>query len=250
MLEALVSGLLQGLLEWLPVSSSGQVSLVLMGLLGVSPDYAYRFSLFLHLGTAFSAIAWFRGRLLEALRGGEVLGFLVYSYAASLAVGGPVYLAASGLTADRLTLVIGVLLVATGLLLEASRRGEGARGVPRPLDAVLVGVAQGFAVLPGLSRSAVTIAVLALRGYGPETAVEYSFIASIPVTVTAGLYEALGGAVGGLEGLIALVAAFTAGTASLGFMVGLARRARLGPFLAALGLLILALYFPVLSGIV
>ncbi len=250
MLEALASGLLQGLLEWLPVSSSGQVSLILMGLLGVTPDYAYRFSLFLHLGTAFSALVWFRDRLLEALRGGEVLGFLVYSYVASMVVGGPVYLVASGLAVDRLTLIIGVLLVVTGLLLETSRKGGGAGGVPRPLDAVLVGVAQGFAVLPGLSRSAVTIAVLALRGYRPEVAVEYSFIASIPVTLTAGLYEALGGVGGGLEGVVASAAAFAAGLVSIGFMVGLARRVRLGPFLVALGLIILALYLPVLSGIV
>ncbi len=246
-----MAGLLQGLLEWLPVSSSGQVSLVLMGLLGVAPEYAYRFSLFLHLGTAFSALAWFRSRVVEAMRGGEVLGFLVYSYVASLVVGGPLYLAASGLAAeDRLTLVIGLLLVATGLVLEASRRGGERGGVPGGIDAVLLGVAQGFAVLPGLSRSAVTIAVLALRGYRPGVAVEYSFLASIPVTLTAGLYEALGGVEVGVEGAVALAAAFAAGLASIGFMVGLARRVRLGPFLVLLGSIILAVYVPVLIGIV
>ncbi len=257
LLEALLAGVLQGLLEWLPVSSSGQLSLYYMLLCNVSPATAYKLSLALHLGTALSAIIYYHRRLMEFLRDplGPVGRMLLATTAAAVIVAAPIYLAFTGIlesmSFDYATMLVGALLVATGLALMVKPRGEAKKIATAKLrDWILAGAVEGLAVLPGLSRSAVTIACLCLEGFNPEDAVEASFMMAIPVTLLAGLAEAqqLQASMGGLAAIAALVASVLVGLASIKAMMILARRLKdsLAWFLVILGALIMLLHAPLL----
>lgn len=197
-------GLVQGLLEWLPVSSEGAVALVLAAL-GAPATTATRYALFLHAGTAVAATAYYRTELRALL--GDVRGwrprgafeaedaelsFFAVATLVSALVGIAGFLALSEL-AERaaggaFVAAIGLLLLATGAFMRvADRRAVGRREIPGPLDAALVGVLQGLAVLPGVSRSGTTVAALLLRGHDGPAALRLSFVLSIPAAAGAGL---------------------------------------------------------------
>lgn len=204
LLVAVVVGLVQGIFEWLPISSEGNVALAL-SVLGRSPEEAVAFALFLHVGTALSATLYYRGRIAELVRalpslwpGGETageeatLGFLIVATVASGVVGIGAYETVIGLVSETggglFVVVVGVLLVGTGLFqrLSADRAVETRRD-PGLLDAVLVGAGQGLAILPGVSRSGTTTGLLLLRGYEESRSFELSFLLSIPAALGAGV---------------------------------------------------------------
>ncbi|ESP87087.1 undecaprenyl-diphosphate phosphatase [Candidatus Halobonum tyrrellensis] len=201
---ALALGALQGVLEWLPVSSEGNVALVLTVLFGFSAVDAVGLSLFLHAGTALAAGVYYRGTLADLLRSvpdwrprtafddrNAELSFLAVGTLVSGVVGVGAYATldslVSALTGGGFVAVIGALLVASGLfqrLVGADALGR--RTEPGPLDAVLVGVLQGIAVLPGVSRSGATTGGLLLRGHDGGEAFRLSFLLSIPAALGAG----------------------------------------------------------------
>lgn len=210
-LDAILLGLVQGLTEFLPVSSSGHL-VITRHLLDVNTG-GIIFEVVVHLGTALAVCVFMRRKILEVLAGlfrlaraivsrsgaagvirsdpGARLGLLVIVSAIPAGLMG---LFLNNLV-DRLfgsALVVGVGLIATGVLLRVSQRftrGEkDVRGVSW-LDALVVGVAQGCAIVPGLSRSGTTVSASLLRGLTRETAAELSFLMSIPVILGAAAVE-------------------------------------------------------------
>jgi len=237
--EGILLGVLQGITEWLPISSSGQGMLVLINLLGVSPDEAFSISVALHLGSLFAVIVYFRKMLWSLIQDRELLKFLIVASFASAVIGLPAYLilkdlfsAASGEVA---TMFIGAMLIGTGLLL---RKNPGAtREKYNSVDAMFTGGAQGLAVLPGVSRSGSTIAALLLRGVKQETALSLSFILAIPAIL--GLFV-LDFAEAGLTAistpLIAGVAtSFIVSLATMHYFMSLSRRIDFSAFALAIG---------------
>jgi undecaprenyl-diphosphatase len=202
-LVAILVGLIQGILEWLPVSSEGAVAIATTAVAGASPADATRLALFLHAGTALSAIAYYRGTLQDLLFdlprwrprtafGAETadLSFLAVATVATGVTGVPLYLvlseAVSVLEGGAFVALIGVLLVGTGLLQRyAGAVALGDRSQPNLLDAVLVGGLQGLAILPGVSRSGTTVSALLLRGHEGENALRLAFVLSIPAALGA-----------------------------------------------------------------
>jgi undecaprenyl-diphosphatase len=206
---AIAIGVLQGVVEWLPISSEGGVSIALTAI-GVSPELAVQLSLFLHTGTGLAALAYYRGEVAEILRTllgwdrrtdpfaaeTETATFLVIATAVSIAVAGAAYLtlleAATELTGGAFIALIGGLLVLTGLLQRVAETAATDRtrrlGL---LDPVLVGAGQGLAVLPGVSRSGTTASVLLLRGHSGERSFRLSFLLSIPAAFGGGLLAVL-----------------------------------------------------------
>ncbi|MFW5956676.1 MAG: undecaprenyl-diphosphate phosphatase [Halorhabdus sp.] len=200
---ALVVGILQGIFEWLPISSEGNVTIVLSAL-GRSPEAGVAFALFLHLGTALAATVYYREdigavlRLLPTWRPSNAdegayatVTFLGIGTLVSGVVGIVAYLtlvdAVSELGGGVFIALIGVLLVLTGAFQYLSRDRLGAGRTPTILDAVLVGVAQGVAILPGISRSGMTTGTLLLRGHEGTEAFRFSFLLAIPASVGGGL---------------------------------------------------------------
>ncbi|MCO8256368.1 undecaprenyl-diphosphate phosphatase [Haladaptatus sp. AB618] len=205
---AFVTGILQGIFEWLPISSEGNITLFLRAM-GKQPEAALQFSLFLHLGTAIAATVYYRGeiqRVLESLptwrprsafdeRQAE-LSFIVVGTFASGIVGILAYATLDAVVSDLagggFVALIGVLLIGTGILLRTADRFElGNRETPTLRDAVLVGSMQGLSILPGVSRSGTTAGTLLFRGYDGVNAFRLSFLLSIPAAAGAGMLVVL-----------------------------------------------------------
>ncbi len=242
---AVIVGLLQGVFEWLPISSEGNVTIALAAM-GSSPEAAIQYALFVHVGTALSATVYYReeiaGTLQDALAwrpatAWEGTSATTTFLAATTAISGVVaigaYLALTSLvtelSAGLLVAAIGGLLVATGLV---QRFAEGAaietRAAPDALDVVLVGVLQGLAILPGVSRSGTTVSALLLRGHEGEAALRLSFLLSVPVQVGAGVLVLA--EVGGLPqvavgpALLALAVAAAVGYLTIDALMRVVRR--------------------------
>jgi undecaprenyl-diphosphatase len=203
LLFALLVGVVQGLLEWLPVSSQGNVSLVLTVVGDLDPAVAVDLALFVQVGTVTAAATYYREDVADAVRtipgwrprtayapGNAEATFLVLASAATGVVGIPLYFtlreAAAGLAGGLFVALIGALLVVTGLLQRASEAVDVAgRETPTLRDTLLVGALQGFAILPGISRSGTTVSVLLLRGYEGPVSLRLSFLLSIPASLGA-----------------------------------------------------------------
>jgi len=201
---AVLAGVVQGIVEWLPISSTGNVSLFLT-VMGVSPEIAVQLALFLQVGTTLSAAVYYRETIREAVAAapgwrpeGAFTGpnadttFVVVACAMTGLIGIPLYVLfidlASELTGGLFVAVIGVLLVLTGLLQRATEAiGLGEKEHPNLLDAVLVGAIQGLSILPGVSRSGTTASVLLFRGHAGPSAFRLSFLLSIPAGLGAGV---------------------------------------------------------------
>jgi len=198
---AVIAGVVQGVVEWLPISSQGNLAVVLTAL-GTDPAAALRLALFLQVGTTLSAASYYWRDLLNVLRTvpswrpnsayeaeHALLTYLGVATLATGVVGVPLYLfvvdLASALTGGAFVAAIGVLLILTGALQLASSATTGRRRQPGLVDSLLVGAAQGVAILPGVSRSGVTAGTLLLRQYDPPAAFRLSFILSIPASLGA-----------------------------------------------------------------
>lgn len=189
LLRALVLGLTQGVTEFLPVSSSGH--LVLVRYLFGWTDEGLSFDAALHLGTLVAVLVVFRQTWLRILRGRDrplLLALVLGTIPAGLAGWFGEALIA---TSFRGLKSIGTAFLATGLLLVLAERALTWRGgrehVLTRERAVFVGIAQLFALLPGLSRSGVTIAAGLFLGLSRAQAVEFSFLLVLPITAAAGL---------------------------------------------------------------
>ena len=219
---AVLAGIVQGIVEWLPVSSQGNLALVLTAV-GVAPEQALQLALFLQVGTTLSAVTYYRDDIrvaVTALPGwrpetayeepNALVSYLIVASGMTGVVGIPLYLFAVDL-AGRLTggvfiAVIGVLLILTGILqLRSESVTMGGRNHPTLTDSLLVGAVQGVAILPGVSRSGVTTSALLFRSYDPPAAFRLSFLLSIPASLgAAGLTMA---GAGGLPGISPAAAA-------------------------------------------
>ncbi|WP_135824580.1 undecaprenyl-diphosphate phosphatase [Halorussus ruber] len=251
-LIAVVAGALQGVFEWLPISSEGNITVFLTAL-GSSPEAAVQFSLFLHAGTALSATVYYRDELREVLgalptwrprsafdpgepaapSGGSAasnstgrprtaserptLSFLGVATLASGVVGIAAYETldhvVSALTGGAFVALVGVLLVLTGVLQRVADDFEfGGRESPDLIDAVLVGALQGLAILPGVSRSGTTASALLFRGHDGPSSFRLSFLLSIPAALGAGVLVLLDT---GIPSVAPTEAALALGTAAV-----------------------------------
>lgn len=289
-LQALFFGLVQGLTEFLPVSSSAHL-VIAQHLLGFREPLVF-FDVVLHLGTLASLFVYFAGDLARLLRDSASGIFYLARGSADRAVPddqaadrrltdrrrplkeiakiAPHFRWALGiLIASLPTAVMGFLfkdwfeslfgslravgsaLFGTTLLLGLTRRFQkNERGVEslRYRDFLLIGLFQGMAIAPGLSRSGSTIACALFLGLKREEAFRFSFLLAIPALIGAGLLEAKEGFAGWAWGGTPLAAGFlvsaAAGFLSLFFLSRITRRGKLHRFAwytAALGLLALCL---------
>lgn len=190
--------IIQGLAEFFPISSSAHLT-ILGALGGVTEKDALVFFLVLHLGTLLATVVFFWRDLLHIalglLKGDRGAWRFAGLVAFTTAVTGAIGLSLKPFT-ERMVVspgIVGCFLLFTAAYLWASkylRVGAKKEGQITWLDAALVGLAQGMAVLPGISRSGSSITSGLARGLDRETAFRYSFIASLPAIAGAFLLEA------------------------------------------------------------
>lgn len=190
--SAILLGCLQGLTEFLPVSSSGHLALAQLLMPGLEPP-GLVFEVALHLGTTGAVLALEWRRLWDAFRGGYLVRLtsqLAVATAVTAAIALPLRRTAE--RAFEQPLVVAAGLALTGVLLLLLTKVGG--GVQGPADtrwraAMLVGLAQGVAVMPGVSRSGTTIVTGVAGGLERRWAADFSFLLSAPAILGAALVE-------------------------------------------------------------
>jgi undecaprenyl-diphosphatase len=248
LLQAIILGLIQGLTEFIPISSTGHLILAskIMGLeRALAPEQLTAFIAVIQLGTLGAVIAYFRRDILAITRGfieGNLgrgadraparLGWLIIIGSLPIAVFG---LAFKDVIEGRLTknlwviatsLIVWSLLLALAEMIGSRRKGFADLGLKETLA---VGVAQVFALIPGSSRSGTTMTGALLSGLDRETAARFSFLLSIPAIAASGLLE-LKEALASLHGLgganlaAATIVSAVVGYASIAFLLGYLRR--------------------------
>lgn len=209
LLWAIILGLAQGLTEFLPVSSSAHLT-ILGALAGVREEDALAFFLILHLGTLAALLAFFARDLwdlgVRSIRGDREAwrynGLIVLTTLPTAVIGLALKPAVEKAMASPLAAAL--LLLVTAAFLAATRwfpEGGVASGAIRPRHAFLVGVAQGMAVFPGISRSGATITACLALGLTREEAFRYSFLVSLPAIGGAALLDAK--AMAGMSAMVA-----------------------------------------------
>jgi undecaprenyl-diphosphatase len=253
-IKALVLGLLQGVLEWLPVSSQGNLVLFAITLLGFEPSYALIFSVYLHVGTGLAALVYFRREIARILmRRSEddrsLFQFLAVATFLTGVVGFPLFafVELASLYGEALLALTGVALLATGLM----QKGRESRDMPPPnglglKDSLILGVVQGLAVIPGLSRSGVTTTALLIKGFPGKEAFRLSFLMSIPAVFAAAAGLAFVEGVPPVDAgiLVALVASFVSALVSIDLLIKLAQRTRFWKLCIILGIIALVAVLP------
>lgn len=230
-LQALILGIVQGLTEFLPVSSSGHLVLA-DALLGIEAQGVF-LVIMLHLAT-LAAVMWvYRKRLFGLLTGilrldPESLRYVGLLALASVPAGviGIGFLRALEPVFDR-PVVAAVLLLVTGVVvwtLKSATARETHRQEIRVGDSIAVGVAQAFALLPGISRSGSTVAAGAALGLEPSRIAEFSFLMSVPAIGGAAIFQldelaGAGAAIGALPVAVAFVAALLSGVLAIRLFV-------------------------------
>ena len=263
-LEALILGLVQGLTEFLPVSSSGHLAIG-KALLGVEPAGDLVFEVTVHAATVLATIVVFRKQIWKLLCG---LFKFKYNdetdYIAKLCVSMIPVFVVGMLLKDKVEaafasmLTVGLALVVTAMLLVLSdllgvRRQASAESAPVRRNGIafwqafVVGIGQAFAVLPGLSRSGTTISTGLLCGVKRDGMAQFSFLMVLVPILGETFLDLVGGdmaasSTGALPLLLGFAAAFVSGLFACRVMIALVRKAQLrwfGLYCALAGALVL-----------
>ena len=261
-LEAIVLGLVQGLTEFLPISSSGHLRIV-PALLGWD-DPGAGFTAVIQLGTMAAVLLYFRRDLVEIARAWirelrvpmrershqANLGWFILLGTIPISIFGFVFQDQIESGARDLYLIGSALILFSFVMLLAERVGSKARPIEElnVRDGWFIGFAQALALIPGVSRSGATISAGLLRGFDRTAAARYSFLLSVPAVVLSGLFEL--GEIGGEDGastgatVIATLVAFASGYAAIAWLLRYLADHTLYVFVAyriPLGILVLVL---------
>ncbi|MCB5235202.1 MAG: undecaprenyl-diphosphate phosphatase [Candidatus Cloacimonetes bacterium] len=240
-IEAIILGLVQGLTEFIPVSSSGHLVLV-QKLFGFGIEENLSFEIFLHLGTLLAVVIYFYRPIWDLIRSlfiwrkdsiGEshtknrkIVLYLIISTVAT----GVIYLIFGDWfkAAYQMPRLVASLLIVTGVILYLSDMKKDAETPQSNIGIVkstLIGLAQGIAILPGISRSGSTIAASVLCGMKRKDAAQFSFLLSIPAILGANLtsikeFQAIDSAMWG-NYIAGFIVSFVSGYLVIAFLIRL-----------------------------
>ncbi len=276
MIEYIIIAILQGLFEWLPISSSGQVMMVSINFFGIPPEKAFSLSIWVHLGTAIAVLIKLRKDYIQIiksiiLRKFEVdesdvkkRNWLICATIGTAITAIPLYLLfkfviIEGFTAtqgDVLTLVISGLLIVTGIVLLTFRRKFGKKTINTVSDRELIkdssiaGLIQGIAILPGISRSGFTVSTILFEKYDQDQSLKLSFLMSVPVVLASiGMDIIFGegsvfGTIDIFTILIITVVSFIVGYLSMELLLRIAQKINFSYFCILYGVLAFVIILP------
>lgn len=243
-LDALLLGIIQGLTEFLPVSSSGHLELgkAILGDTSV-PEESLLFTVVVHFATALSTIVVFRKDIWEILRG--LLSFkwneetqfsakIVLSMIPAVVVGLFFEEQLEALFGGNI-LLVGCMLIVTAALLWMADKAKDTEKKVSFSNAFVIGVSQAVAMIPGISRSGATISTSVLLGNDKSKAARFSFLMVIPLIFGKIAKDILGGDLSTESGnvsalIIGFLAAFIAGLIACTWMIKLVKKSKLSWF--------------------
>jgi undecaprenyl-diphosphatase len=257
--DSVVLGVVEGLTEFLPVSSTGHLTIA-EKLLGkdIDSDSVTAFTAVIQVGAIVAVLIYFREdilKLLSAVFGGfrneqRRKSDPNWRFAWLIVIGSiPIGIAGLALKSviegpfRSLWVVAAALILWSPVMVYAERESRQRRGESqlRPRDAIVIGLVQCFALIPGVSRSGATISAGLLRGFDRVTATRLSFFLAIPALVAAGLYElkdALGQGVGAGPTIVGTIVSFFVAYASIAWLLRFVAHnsiAKFVPYRVALG---------------
>lgn len=272
--EAVLLGTIQGITEWLPISSKAMLSLVMIKFFGQSLSEALPTAIWLHIGTVLASIIYFRDELKkiikrlpiyfsETILGGKsnnkndfntiesdidsLISFLIIATFITGIIGLPIMLFVvkkAQISGEAATVAIGIFLILTGLLQRISADKNSVKKLPNRVDAFIVGFGQGFASIPGISRSGTTIGLLLFRKFDSENALKYSYLMSIPVVLSADiLLQHMGIVKVDFPLLVGVAFSFIIGLLTINILLKVARKINFSNLCMTIGLLVILFGF-------
>lgn len=259
MLESIITGAIQGIAEWLPVSSEGLLVLFKINLSGfLSITDLISFALLLHLGTSLSALIYFRKDVYKLFKTffkyqkaerseKELFKFILISSIISGSLGIFIFKGIESIggglrlefAARDMTIIVGVLLLVTGFI-QMKRRGISSTREIRdlnPLDAIVLGVVQALTIIPGFSRSGFTISALLLRKVKETDALKLSFIMSLPASLGANILFNFNNLSFSVEKATPLLSAFFFGILTIHLLIKLSQKLNFAWFVIIFGII-------------
>jgi undecaprenyl-diphosphatase len=247
MIDYILLGIIQGITEWLPVSSKAQV-IAAGQRLGMESSAAFDLAVFMHIGTLLAAIIYFRKDILGLFRKEEryLLRFVAVSLVFTALIGLPLYFfvvkpfldSADETSGDLVSAAVGILLISTGIIVSKIKIKNRSEKTASKKDAIFAGLFQGLAAMPGLSRSAMTMSALFIRGFDMGSALRLSFIMSIFAIAAADIgLQARGGFDISTGALAGVAASFVVGLATISFMMRIVTKIKMWKFLVGFGAL-------------
>ncbi len=243
-LEALILGLIQGLTEFLPVSSSGHLELV-KALFGDDslPEESLTFTVVLHFATALSTLVVFRKEVAEIFKGlfqfkwNEELQFslkIIISMLPAVIIGVLFEEQLESFFGGKI-LLVGCMLLITALLLLLADKAKNTNKNVSYNNAFVVGISQAIAMLPGISRSGATISTSVLLGIDRTKAARFSFLMVVPLIFGKVAKDIMGGGISFESSQIGVMsigflAAFVSGLFACNWMIALVKKSKLSYF--------------------
>ena len=243
-LEAIILGIIQGLTEFLPVSSSGHLELVktIQGQ-DLSGESSMMMTVVLHFATALSTVVVFRKDIAEIIKG--LFQFKIneeFLFALKIVIS-MIPAAIVGILYDDLiesffggqVLLVGIMLIVTGLLLFLADRAKNTTKEVSISNSIVIGIAQAIAILPGISRSGATIGTSVLLGIDREKAARFSFLMVVPLIfgkmakdLLSSDFSTEGVSMGAIS--VGFIAAFATGIIACTWMISLVKKSKLSYF--------------------